>query len=208
MRLFKVSPPLAVPPRLNTPDNYLTQHLPVADPSISAHLRQTSVILERPRVPFRGGQGADFLLKELPRECHGFKMALTIPEQPYWRAGFVLAPDDYIREGRSDVEITQYFLFHVGRGSGKNPTERTELQYQAYYNRCPLTHPTSLGFEPVNVVEICVELGSEPVCRVAVGSAGVRLAAAVDRTYLRYLYVLAWADGFAPFRIPVELSIS
>jgi len=92
--------------------------------------------LERPRVPFRGHQMADFFLQEVAPRCRGFRLHITIPAESYWRAGFALSPDDYIREGRSDIEITQFFLFHLGRGHGADPYEygatlSRVLQYSA-----------------------------------------------------------------------------
>jgi hypothetical protein len=182
----------------------------VSVPSTAPHQRVESVVLERPRVPFLGGQGADFHLKELPSGCPGFRLGLGLPRQPYWRVGFVLAPEDYIREGRSDIEITKYFLFHAGRGDGKNPTEGTELRYQAYYNSGPLIGPTAFGFEPSEGVlnlDVAFTGGTDVRVAAASGSVGFGFSTVVDRSYIRYLYLLAWADRLAPFRVPITLDI-
>jgi hypothetical protein len=75
-----------------------------------------SFLLQSRRVPFKAGQSADFVREQISAASRGFTLKITLPQEPYWRCGFALAPEDYIRDGRADVTISQYFLFHIGRG--------------------------------------------------------------------------------------------
>ena len=177
------------------------------DASIPSNSVEDNVVLEHPRTPFLGQQRADFFLKELSPGCRGFRLRLGVPRDSYWRAGFALAPNDYIREGRSDIDITQYFLFHIGRGNGSRLTENTELHYRAYYNRAPLTQWIPFGSSFSEDVSLHVELG-DGNCRVTSNfdGRGFIYSTVVDPNYVRWLYVLAWADGFAPFRVPITLN--
>ena len=65
--------------------------------------RAYSTTLDFPRVPFKHGQRADFIRQVLPSRSNGLDLKITVPKETYWRAGFALAPDDYIHEGRSDA---------------------------------------------------------------------------------------------------------
>ena len=160
-------------------------------------------ILERPRVPFKRGQNADFFAAENLHELQGFNLRITLPKEPYWRCGFVLAPESYIRNGRSDVTITQYFLFHVGQGESKAPQQPTGLRYQVYEQEITAGPRPFSSDSPVEV-DVRVGMGSGHVgIRFGAESYGVDL----DPRYFRNLYVLAWADNLLPFRVPIELTL-
>jgi hypothetical protein len=161
--------------------------------------------LERPTVPFSQGQDADFLREQIPRFAKGFKLGIDIPENPYWRAGFVLAPEDYIREGRSDIKIQEYFLFHVGRGGGGHPSDPdAKVRYMVYYRGQIVKHPTQ--FECSDRLELDVRFAGDRRS-ISVSFADVRYETEVDQSYFRYLYVLAWADNIRSFRVPVRLEL-
>lgn len=161
--------------------------------------------LETPRVPFSEGQNADFLGEIVPREARGFKLIINMPENPYWRVGFVLAPEDYIRDGRSDIRIHTYFLFHVGRDAGGRPSGPTEtLRYMAYYKEHVVKHLTQ--FECSDPLELDARFAPDRRS-ISVSFADVRYETEVDQSYLRYLYVLAWADNIGPFRASVRLQL-
>ena len=184
------------------------QHPPVTDTSVLPSPDEQRVVLEHPRVPFRGQQKADFLAQKLSPICRGFRLKVALPSDPYWRAGFVLAPADYIREGSSDIEITQFFLFHLGRDNGGGPTEGNELHYRAYYNAAPVTQWIPFGNASAGLVVLDVQLGVGGGCRVAsTDGTGFVYSTVILQDYVSYLYILAWADGRRPFRIPIALSV-
>ena len=162
-----------------------------------------SVLLDFPRVPFRHGQKADFIRVDLPSRSKGFDLKITVPPETYWRAGFALAPDDYIDEGRSDITITQYFLFHIGQGGHANPKQLTPLNYVAYYQDKPTE---TVSFQSGSPVELAVRFSADRR-RLTVNFGDAHHETDLDPTYLRYLYVLAWADRFGPFRVPVQLRL-
>jgi hypothetical protein len=58
-------------------------------------------------------------------------------------------------------------------------------------------------------VQIDVEFSGKERRRLTatINFAGVRYAPETDAAYARYLYILAWADGLAPFRVPVKLTV-
>jgi hypothetical protein len=166
-----------------------------------------SALLDFPKVPFRGGQNADFIRETLSRGANGFTLRITVPEQVYWRCGFVLSPEDYIREGRADIEIAQYFLFHIAQGkptTPASPPQRTGLGWQAYYHN---HSPASTPFESPSPVELQVRFNLRrrrlSIC--------LRDQLLVERelepSYFRYLYILAWADYYPPVRVPVDLAL-
>jgi hypothetical protein len=163
------------------------------------------VVLCRERIPFLHGQRADFFKTELPQRCERFKLAVEEPHQPYWRAGFVLARTDDLKDARADLTITRDFLFHIGRGSSAAPTEYTKLHYQAYSKDQPLTHTTPFRAPPGRV-EIDVSINRDGH-RISVSLGDSRFEGEVDLTGHRFLYVLAWADQFGPFKVPVELTL-
>jgi hypothetical protein len=161
-----------------------------------------SVLLDFPRVPFTQGQRADFILEELTSRSKGFDLKITLPQETYWRAGFALAPEDYIHEGRSDITITQYFLFHIGQGGHANPKQPTPLNYIAYHEG---RSAGAASFQSGSPIELAVRFIKDRRLRVDFGNR--HYEAELDQTYFRYLYILAWADQFGPFRIPVELTL-
>jgi len=159
--------------------------------------------LSTPRVPFSGRQGADYAKEILAPQTMGFTLKIEIPSQVYWRCGFVLAPEDYIRPGRRDVTITQYFLFHVSRGSPRTPSNQSEsLSFQVYRND---STTGAQSFQSSNPIEINVRPGSDGLIHFAFGDQ--EYADKVDPSYWRYLYVLAWADSFGPFDVSAELTL-
>ena len=166
--------------------------LPAAGPT-------TATVLQVPRVPFIGGQNADFVKVETSG-LNGFNLKITVPRETYWRCGFVLAPEDYVRDGRSDVTISQYFLFHVGRGDANSRKEVTELHYQVYRQDHSLEYGS---FHSGVTIDVHVTFRDRHV-DIAVGDK--RCAADLEPSYLRHLYVLSWADAFPPVRVPIELT--
>jgi hypothetical protein len=164
-----------------------------------------TAVLEKPKVPFSQGQWADFLREEIPQGAKGFKLTIDIPKILYWRAGFVLAPEDYIRGSRADIRIQTYFLFHVGRGVSGNPSDPAEtFRYMAYYKEQVIKHPTQ--FECSDPLELDVRFAPNR-CGISVSFADVRYETEVDRSYLRYVYLLAWADNIGSFRVPVRFEL-
>jgi len=126
-----------------------------------------------------------------------------VPQEAYWRAGFALAPDDYIHEGRSDVTIFQYFLFHIGQGGHVDPKRSTPLNYKAYKEG----HVGGAGpFQSRSPVELTAHFSTDRR-RLTVAFGDGHYETYLNPAYLRYLYVLAWADRFGPFRVPVELVL-
>jgi hypothetical protein len=165
--------------------------------------RARSVLLDFPRVPFKHGQNADFISREIPRGSRGFKLKITVPGESYWRCGFVLAPEDYIREGRADVAITQYFLFHIYQGDPANPKQPTPLFYTVWHQG---QRGGTASFQSESPVELAVRFA--PDRRGLTADFGdAHYETDLDPTYFRYLYVLAWADPFGHFRVPVELRL-
>jgi len=162
------------------------------------------IILQHEKVPFRQGQSADFFEKPISSNCKGFKIKINNPPEPYWRAGFALAPKGYLSVGRCDVTITRHFLFHVGRGSSAAPTVPTELHYQAYYEDRPITYTTP--FRASDPIEVDVRFARNRH-RIKISMGDVLYQTDLDLTGFRSLYILAWADQFGPFRIPVELTL-
>ncbi|MBZ5673226.1 MAG: DUF4062 domain-containing protein [Acidobacteriia bacterium] len=161
-------------------------------------------LLRKKRVPFRELQDADYVERTISRTAAGFRLKIEIPKQPYWRAGFVLAPESYIRDGRTDTTITRYFLFHIGRGEPSDPKKKTGLHYQVYYKDQRIT--PRMPFESSNAVELNVAFNSGGR-HITIDFAGVRYEQEIDPDYFRYLYALAWADWFDQFRVPVELKL-
>ena len=162
-----------------------------------------SFLLHVPRVPFKHGQDADFIKEQIPHGSGGFRLKITVPQETYWRCGFVLAPEDYIREGRADVTIMQYFLFHVARGMHPNPKQPTGLSFWVY--RQDLREGPQ-PFDSEGPIEVDVAFGTGDG-HVAIGFGDKRYETDLDPSYLRYLYILAWADMYPPFRVPVELTL-
>ena len=162
-----------------------------------------SFLLQVSRVPFRDGQNADFIRKEISGESKGFKLKIAVPQEAYWRCGFVLAPEDYIREGRLDVTITQYFLFHIGQGDPRDPKQRTGLHFQVYRQD---RSDGPMPFRSESPVDVDVRFGQDGD-HVAIEFGDKHLEMELTPSYLRYLYILAWADRFPPFRVPVELTL-
>jgi hypothetical protein len=54
-------------------------------------------------------------------------------------------------------------------------------------------------------LEVKVTLGDGTIY-IAVGAA--QITARLEPKYLRYLYILAWADGIMPFHVPIEVKPS
>ena len=157
-------------------------------------------ILQVPRV-FNSAQRADFF-KVDNINLTGFNLSITVPPETYWRCGFVLAPEDYIREGRDDISITRYLLFHVFQGDPRAPKQPTGLGFQVY------KQDGSSGPQPFSSespVQVSVTLGADG--HVAIHLGDVKYETSLHPRYLRYLYVLAWADQFGPFRVPIELTL-
>jgi len=181
-------------------------HGPPRPAKITLPVRR-SVLLDYPRVPFRGGQNADFFKERLPRGARGFTLKITVPDQAYWRCGFVLSPEDYIHDGHADIEILRYFLFHFWQGKPTTPTtppQKTGLAWQAYdagssVGQATLQLSSSLGLR--------AEFGQRRrTLSVYVGEQLV-LEREMERAHLKYLYVLAWADYYPAVRVPVDLEI-
>jgi hypothetical protein len=167
-----------------------------------------SFFLQLRRVPFRAGQNADFIEERIPPASRGFKLKIALPQETYWRCGFVLAPENYIRDGRADVTISQYFLFHIGQGHiGKggyvDPQLPTGLHFRVYErDRSEGEHP----FHSESPVNIDVKFGQDDG-HVAVEFGGEHFDANLTPTYLRYLYVLAWADSLPACHVAGELTL-
>jgi hypothetical protein len=165
-------------------------------------VRKQAFLLDVPRVPFMNRQNADFVHEQIPSNSKGFRLKIAVPKENYWRCGFVLAPEDYIQPGRTDIRITQYFLFHIGQGGSANPTEPTSLNSHAYFHNVSEKHEPFLSDSPVEIV-----------ARFAPGHRGITVAFGdkqhekhLDPRYLRHLYILAWADWISPFHVEVQLT--
>lgn len=176
------------------------------DQIIRAHQRglpsPRSVLLNSPKVPFKGKQNADFVTEEIPRETKGFRLKVTVPHESYWRCGFVLAPEDYIHDGREDITITEHFLFQVGQGD-RDPNQPTGLRFQIYHHG---NSPGALPFQSESPVEVDVRFSLDRRS-VSILFGDKHLEETLEPNYFRYLYILAWADQFLPFRVPVEIAL-
>ena len=166
-----------------------------------------SFTLRMPRVPFRHGRNADFEKFIIPAKARGFTMEVTPPQQPYWRCGFVLAPEEYIRDGRTDVTISQYFLFHIGQGhigpSGRfDASLPTGLHFRTYYrDRGDQERP----FDSGSLVRIHVGIDRSDE-NITVAFDGQKVCAILPPTYFRHLYILAWADTEPACQVTVGLN--
>lgn len=158
-------------------------------------------ILDSPKVPFKAGQNADFIEIET-RGLKGFNLVITAPQATYWRCGFVLAPEGYIRDGRVDVTIDQYFLFHICQGDANDPKRPTRLHFQIYQQGRSVEYQP---FHSENPVPVHVTFGARDG-HVDIGIGDKRYVTDLDPNYLRHLYVLAWADTQPPVRVPIELT--
>jgi hypothetical protein len=184
---------------------------------IREHLKAESAesfTLGVPRVPFHGGQNADFAKVVIPTGAVGFSMKLTQMEDPYWRCGFVLAPVDYIHDGRSDIEITEYFLFHLfqGRPTGiSSPPIETLPGFNAFHRRSQLVQaPAWLAPSPGPKprLEFDVQF-SDGRKHVTINSNGrLLLRAEIDSTYFANLYLVAWADYYPPVRVTIDMRFA
>lgn len=161
-----------------------------------------SVVLHDPKVPFQDRQAADYIGEKISFGLKGFTLRITVPKEAYWRCGFVLAPEDYIRPGRTDIGITQYFLFHVGMGAGQDPQRPTDLKFQIYQQAASVGPRSFISQSPIEV-----NVGLNRDGRVKLEFGDQQHEARIDPSYLRYLYVLAWADGLVPFNVPVDLVL-
>lgn len=181
--------------------------------------KTTEVItLEKPRVLFSAGQQADFQLFDVSASA-GFEAKIRLPDSPYWRAGFILANQDYLRDGDATRSIVEQFLFHIGRGHQARPREpRKTIQFVAYTQG--KTRPISWrGVKSKADLEfdwtddyflIDATFGRETgVLELSLGSDSFaeKKNFPIDRTYFRYLYLLAWADGIIPFKVAIELRL-
>lgn len=165
--------------------------------------KRVSLVLGAPKVPFKHGQNADFFRKKLLKTTGGFVMRITLPTQTYWRCGFVLSPDDYIRENRRDIDITQRFLFHIGQGLPTTPPVATGLTCQFYsINK----GETPIPLDSTSPVEIRVRFNRRSR-RVSIDVGGEHHVRTLAPSYLRFLYILAWADHLPACRIPVDLEL-
>ncbi|SPE37714.1 hypothetical protein SBA3_2700007 [Candidatus Sulfopaludibacter sp. SbA3] len=136
-------------------------------------------------------QNADFAEEQIP-SARGFTLTITPPQEPYWRCGFVLAPEEYIREGRTDVTIAHYFLFHIGQGhigpSGRfDPSLATGPHFRMYERD---QSEREWPFDSESPVQIHVELGRSDG-RVTVTFSGQNVSATLTPAYFRYLCILA-----------------
>jgi hypothetical protein len=166
-----------------------------------------SALLDFPKVPFKGGQNADFIRQKLPPEATGFILNITMPEQVYWRCGFALSPEDYIHEGLTDIEITQYFLFHLGEGKATTPTtppQKTSLACQVYRATHSLRR---MALESTSPVELRVKFGTRRRGLSICLRDQLLIETAMEPSHFRYLYILAWADYYPPVRVPVDLEL-
>jgi KAP family P-loop domain len=167
-----------------------------------------SFLLQRRRVPFKAGQNADFITERLPPAARGFTLSMTLPVETYWRCGFVLAPEDYIREGREDVTISQYFLFHIGQGhigaaGTLDPKLPSGLHFRVYErDRSEGEQP----FHSESPVKIDVRFSHNDGL-VAIGFGDVHVSTNLPPAYLRYLYILAWADSLPACHVAAELTL-
>jgi hypothetical protein len=183
-----------------------TEEVPTGAASTEGSPLARSFLLSRRRVPFKFGQYADFAREQIPSESRGFTLTITPPEEPYWRCGFVVAPEDYIYDGRTDVTISQYFLFHIGQGhlnaQGQfDPNLPTGLHYRMYEQE---KSEREWPFNSESPVRIHVELDwGEGRVRVVFGDKNVE--AALMPAYFRHLYILAWADSQPPCHVAAEL---
>jgi len=164
---------------------------------------KVSLVLGAPKVPFKHGQNADFFRKKLLKTTGGFVMRITVPTQTYWRCGFVLSQDDYIRENRSDIDITQRFLFHIGQGLPTIPPLATGLTSQFYSSN---RGETPIPVDSPSPVEIRVRFNRRRRS-VSIDVGGEHYVRTLAPSYLRFLYILAWADHLPPCRIPVDLEL-
>lgn len=163
-----------------------------------------SITLKEKKVPFVGLQDADFFVRKLTARAKGFQISVSVPEEPYWRVGFALSSDDYIQPGRSDIEITRDFLFHIGRGEPSDPKKRTDLHWQMYSERKPCSVPVL--FSSGKKISLSI-MFSQRRDALNICFAGQRLDVKINPNYCRYLYVLAWADWFDDFNVPVILKM-
>jgi len=183
-----------------------TEEVPTGAASTEGSPLAKSFLLSRRRVPFKFGQYADFAREQIPSGSRGFTLTITPPEEPYWRCGFVVAPEDYIYDGRTDVTISQYFLFHIGQGhlnaQGQfDPNLPTGLHYRMYEQE---KSEREWPFNSESPVRIHVELDwGEGRVRVVFGDKNVE--AALMPAYFRHLYILAWADSQPPCHVAAEL---
>jgi hypothetical protein len=171
-----------------------------------------SFTLGVPKVPFAGGQNADFLKVAVPPTAEGFGMKVTVPDQPYWRCGFVLAPEDYIHDGRGDIEITEYFLFHLfqghPRGVASTPLE-TQPAFNGYYRKSGLVRtPTWLATSSGPAVELDVRFAHDRRSLSIDSNSQLLLRADVDPTYFTNLYLVAWADYYPAVVVTISLKFT
>ena len=198
-----VSRLVRVSPYVMAFDARIGQSQALHEPSASRGSKRTT-ILEVPRVPFRDGQDADFFEVDTDG-LTGFNLRITVSPEAYWRCGFALAPEPYIREGRTDVTIEQYFLFHIGQGDSKDPTRPEPRFFQVYQPGRSMEYQR---LDWGSQVEVRVIFGARRG-HIDIGIGDKRYEADVNPQYLSHLYVLGWADTRhtnMPFRIPVEFT--
>jgi hypothetical protein len=165
------------------------------------------VSLSRPRVPFANRQFADFYHFSIAGSS-GFKLRVSIPrELPYWRAGLILAPEDYIHENDSSRSIIEYFLFHIGRGAQKNPKEFFEaLQYVGYLKgKQVVAHSSQPEFSDATFEVRADLVRSEDTLSLHFLDQVRQIMVPSD--YLTHLYLVAWADRLATFEIDLVVEI-
>lgn len=175
-----------------------------ADTSV---LDMREIVLEQSKVPFSAGQGADFVLIDSSSST-GFTLEIEIPEgAPYWRAGFVLAPEPYIKEGDAFRSIAEYFLFHVGRGNWDDPEHMEEkFLWLACLRGLRCRDLVMFSWDERNlVIDVNFDRGVES--RAALEFANRKEQFVIDSNYFRHLYLLAWADGLSPFSVKMRLQL-
>jgi len=165
-------------------------------------------VLEKPRA-FPVLQNADFA-HFLLSGCRRFRLRIEIPLQSlYWRAGFAIAPEPYIYDGITSSIIQRFFLFHFGRGhlhryGQERLLQQTSTLHYTVYVKPELWHTEEFTW-PHQAIEIAAEYVPEHnLVRVQfdAGKGEWELAA----SDAKHLYLLAWADKFCPFNIPMRVE--
>jgi len=188
-------------------DEALARLMALARTPATARVPAVQTMLNSPKVPFAARQQADFLRVAPPSGLRGFSVRIGVPKEPYWRAGFILAPVDYISEGNTSITPERYFQFHVGRGyklDNLSYRESDSIFYTAYYQQNRLFPDREFEWRQSSL-ELDVSFRSGGT-KIAIGFAGLTFEQDIDPSYSRNLYLLAWTDGIMPFRVPVELD--
>jgi hypothetical protein len=154
------------------------------------------VTLDTPKVPFVAGQQADFLWIPTFR-ARGFELQIKIAsDQSYWRAGFILAPEHYVKETDTSRSISEYFLFHVGRDPDQLQNHLHFYLYQA--NRILLREDNFVWGAPDLKIDTTFLRNQD---QLEIRFAGQNHILPLARTFFENLYLVAWADDQGPFSI-------